>query len=211
MTPIQPKYTNLLLLIVVITVIAILGWVFVFSVNFTDAAQKVTLFSTVISVPLWLFYEKFGWRWKYCRIWGWLCDTPNLNGRWEGTINRRDNRGEHKFVLEISQTWTNIQCVTFSESSTSTSLTADILSTLRQDAILFVYTTEAEVRRDINGTPLNVPMKFYVTTIVRYNPKEKSLNGQYYTNRDPQTRGEFNLRFVTFELARSFYSGEESR
>lgn len=40
----------------------------------------------------WLYFERIGWRQRPFRLGGWLCDYPDLNGRWEGTVERQVRR-----------------------------------------------------------------------------------------------------------------------
>ena len=66
-----------------------------------------------VTIPLsiiWLYFEKIGWR---SNFWKWsfkiMHFSPDLRGRWEGTIDRVGENSPHKFVIEIKQTMTKLQ------------------------------------------------------------------------------------------------------
>src|SRR5689334_5821176 len=80
---------------------------------------------TVIGV-FWAFYNKWGWRFRLLRLGGWLCAVPDLNGRWEGTVCRHKDDRPHRFVLEITQTFSALSYQTFSEHSRGESLVAAV-------------------------------------------------------------------------------------
>lgn len=51
----------------------------------------------------WIFFDRCGWKLKIAgvRIARPLCNWPDLNGRWEGVLNRYGENTPHKFVIEI--------------------------------------------------------------------------------------------------------------
>lgn len=156
--------------------------------------------STVISM-LWLIISFAWWGfdnylWK-CR---WINKVlklskdlycPNISGRWEGVLTRDDIN--HKFVIEIKQTYTNISCVTYSTHGHSKSLCAELLYDQQNDYYSFVYLWEGKTSKSPDGKdePSNY---FNGTTILTISDDCNLLVGSYFTDRSPnQTKGTITL------------------
>ena len=162
----------------------------------TDINWASTLISVVwifISI-LWWAFDNYLWKVKwinkalslnkelYC---------PKISGRWEGALNR-DGK-DHKFVIEIKQTYTNISCTTYSTHGHSKSLCAELLYDQQNDSYSLVYLWEGKTSKSPDGQ--DEPSNYFKgTTILTISDDCKSLIGSYFTDRRPkQTRGTISL------------------
>lgn len=181
------KHTKILLSISAILIIVL---------SITDINWASTLISSiwiVISIIWWAF-DNFLWKCKWINkalkfTKEFYC--PIISGRWEGVLTR-DGK-EHKFVIEIKQTYTSISCVTYSTHGHSKSLCTELLYDQQNDSYSFVYLWEGKTSKSPNGQdePSNY---FNGTTILRISDDCKTLAGSYFTDRSPkQTKGTITL------------------
>jgi len=154
----------------------------------------------VLETHLWRFIP-FKWLRKYLRI------PPDLNGRWEGIINRPNENRPHKFVIEISQKWSALQVYTYTESSSSKSIVDDIICADKTNdnfKISYLWTGNG-------GKYLENPKsesEFLGYTILKFikNENVKKMKGIYFTNREPQSKGIIEVEFVSNKLFKEFQS-----
>ena len=207
MKPVKPKIVRLIIPLVAVTCVALLVYCQVTGSGLLTAIFRVGSFASLLAVPLWLLYDRVLWHIPFFRAWDYFCDVPDLRGRWHGTLDRGDARGSHPFVLEIAQTMTDIHCVTYSSRSSSRSITAEIVSDSDpKQTLQLVYSWRAEVREDLDGTPLLDVMIFDGTTVLDiHSGLYRRFDGRYYTNRLPSgTRGRLHLQFDSPELLHHF-------
>ena len=174
------------------------------SIDFDLISNLVGAISLVAGGIL-LLIEKVLWKTKIMNLpflenyW-----TPIIEGRWVGYLTR-DNQ-QHEFVIEIKQSFTSISCITYSNHSSSSAITTEILYNDQLKNYQLVYywrgkTTTVQKgtgdRNEFNGfTALNIQIQ---------NNKAIKLTGDYFTDRQPkQTRGTINLKFQQKELKNSF-------
>lgn len=178
--------------------------------NKIDHIISINTFSTIISaisICLLLFWKWFDHTlWKNAFINQHLPDifrTPIIEGRWEGSLVRDGE--EHEFVIEIVQTFTSIYCKTFSRSSSSESVFAEIL--LSADGLhhQLVYYWKGKTR-NMRGAPGNATGEFCGFTILDMTLAEPvKLEGFYFTDRQPdQTRGTISVKFKEKQLKNCF-------
>lgn len=108
LTPVEIKHKDLINTITIICSIlsiALTKWLFPNESLFNVLSYVI---SFLILLPL-FYIERIGWRQKVFRFGTNLKHIPDLRGRWEGTIDRHDERGPHPFCIEIHQTDEN-QC-----------------------------------------------------------------------------------------------------
>ena len=161
-----------------------------------------------ISIAFGLFFsllEKVLWKTKIMNLP--LIDnywTPNLEGRWKGTLTRDGT--DHVFVLEICQTFTTISCVTYSTHSSSSSYAAEILCDEQSGLYKLVYYWQAKTTNAQENTgDTNIFNGFTVLSISVVDGKVAKLEGSYFTDRQPkQTRGKILLEFDQKTLINSF-------
>lgn len=147
------------------------------------ALLRFTVVLTALSI-FWWWFEKYGWR--QCPSLGMVIRTwPDLNGRWEGTIDRVGPDPPHPFVLEIFQTLTSIRCTTYSENGESHSCAAGISNSSDNEQsylfYLWIGETSGRVRKKESGF-------FYGTTVLALidgSSNDTRLEGSYWTDRKP--------------------------
>ncbi len=203
--PHEIETKKFLLVAVVLTVIFS---VIVLSYNPTPEMLlfKIGIFSTIITI-IWILYERYLWRFPFFRMMGWLCSTPDLNGRWEGTVDRHGENNPHKFILEITQTMTKLQCYTYSQNSNGESLVVKILKdgVSKKYRLLSYWSCKTKSK-----TEKSKFCTFQGVSLIEINFEggQKILKDYYFTNRDPATRGDVELQWVSKELTGGFLKGE---
>jgi hypothetical protein len=165
--------------------------------------QSLAKTGAVIAVVglFWVFFNRWGWRFRISNLFGWLCNTPDLQGRWEGTVQRHGSKEEpHPFVLEISQTFAGLKFRTFGRSSRGESVSVVIVEKDEQGLMweaTCVWRTKAQ-KLDGSGQLED----FYGTSTweIAYadDPKERVIRDTYYTSR--KTSGKINVTWVSKKL-----------
>ncbi len=157
---------------------------------FSQALKALAWAGSIISAVslFWVYYIRFGWKKRYLRLWGWLCNAPDLNGRWEGTVCRAENDNPHKFVIEIRQTFLSLSFRTFSQNSTGESIHANIFSNDIGDAFTVIAHWRTTTRRLDN---LSADDMFEGTSKwnLSFDGDRKFIRDTYFTSRHPQTKG----------------------
>lgn len=174
----------------------------------TDLTKLISISLTVFMV-IWVIWD----RWLWVKI-SEICEKqrfpifaslfgsvyiPNLSGRWEGTYKRttaNSDGSDHKFVLEITQTASKISCCTYlqraDEPGSSVSFISDILISSNEQLYYLVYCWEKDGASNNEKDQMTRDSgAFKGTTILTFFPaaesKSKMLEGNYFTNRKPQT------------------------
>ena len=124
-------------------------------------------------------------------------NTPILLGRWEGSLDRtneesKETDDEHidDFVLEIKQSFISVSCQTFANNKAnkkgkSSSTYAELLYDGHQKAFTLYYIWKGDDNTIEGGERF-----FDGTTKLTVLNGNKTLDGEYYTNRNPyQTKG----------------------
>lgn len=194
MVPHEIEINKIAIVTVVLSVILAVITITIFEVSPHLLPLKVGVMTTVIGL-LWLVYDKSLWKMPFFRGMGWLCSTPNLNGRWEGVVDRDGENSPHPFVMEISQTMTKIKFYTYTRRSKGESIAVKIVKDeLGEKYKLIAYwRTRAANREDsakfeeFNG----------VSVIdLSLSEKESRMSDFYFTDRYPHTRGKTDLKWV---------------
>lgn len=150
--------------------------------------------------------------WKY-KPFIWLFNVDDFSGRYEGILKYqyRDEsgqiiKGELKHIKLINQNGSRIMVSSFT-------IKADSLkSSLSVNKGMYVERTEDEQHFRLIYSYLNKGsteegfQPHYGTDNIKFIKKEdeKLLIGNYYTNRDPQTMGEIELKWVSNNLNHEF-------
>jgi hypothetical protein len=122
-----------------------------------------------------------------------LVKTPNLQGRWKGSVTSSYDsyKTKHDVAVEIRQTWTRIMITLTTTTSTSHSLTASITTQESNQTLTYEYLNEPKPTAE-DG--MHTHRGTAILTLV---DKEKKLEGQYYSGRDRQNHGTLLLRRST--------------
>jgi hypothetical protein len=168
------------------------------------------MFSTIISAVS--FIILILWKWFDTKLWKrkmvnkhleGAFKTPIIEGRWEGTLIRDGEA--HPFVIEIVQTFTSVYCTTFSNSSKSASVFAEIL--LAPDGIhhqlVFHWKGKTSNTRGLPGDSTGEFLGLTVLDITLTDPIR--LEGSYFTDRQPhQTHGTISVRLTGKQIKNCF-------
>lgn len=174
---------------VMISVISIL----LFEINPTYLPLKIGIIYSIIGL-FWYFYDKYLWKINFFRLFGWLSSVPDLNGRWEGTVKRIDEEEPHKFVVEFKQTYTKLKYYVYTQNSKGESISAKFIKDEIEGKYKLVSSWKSKTKNRIDQTIYD---EFYGMSIMDYSEYEgkKKLDDLYFTNRNPQTRGETIIYF----------------
>jgi len=58
----------------------------------------------------WWWFTRYGWRQPWLRFGGWLVNTPDLRGRWEGNYVSSFDKTPRPMALEVRRTLLTIDC-----------------------------------------------------------------------------------------------------
>ena len=155
---------------------------------------------------LWYLLDHYLW---YTRVFQSIRKSlnipPDLQGRWEGTLENADGSKPQKFVIEIKQTLTNIKVHSFSSVGHSSSILTEIAADGHEDNFMIGYLWQGEINTSIKD--MHQGDVFYGYTMLYLHEKEtpKVFKGTYFTNLKPsQTRGGIHLTWVSKILKRKF-------
>lgn len=170
--------------------------------------QSFIVFTEMFSVPFFIsvvFYyiNKVGWKKK---IFKWLIDIPDLNGRYEGQLESSFQTNGSNIIIhcavEVKQTASNINISAYffnsmtNEYSTSDSV-IELIEKQKNGSFLLYYI--------YTNTPGRLHKALNIhegTTVCIYYPDKKTLSGEYYNSR-PLT-GKFEVEWKSDNLIHRF-------
>lgn len=182
----------------------VLNTVFNQSINFDMVSKCVSIVSIILGIFLYLL-ERSLWKTPIMNLpfldafW-----TPVLEGRWEGILTRSGEK--IPFVIEINQSFNSISCITYSKSSSSYSISAELLYNKSLDIYEFVYYWQASTDHTQKSTgDTNVFYGCTVLKVVTVSKEVTKLSGAYFTDRQPkQTKGTLDMTVRHKTLKHSF-------
>ncbi|OBP16826.1 hypothetical protein A5320_05500 [Rheinheimera sp. SA_1] len=194
MIPHEIEINKIAVVTVILSILLSVITITIFEVSPQLLPLKAGVMMSAIGL-LWFVYDKYLWKIPIFRVMGWLCSTPNLNGRWEGTVDRDGENTPHPFVMEISQTMTKLKFYTYTKRSKGESIAVKIVKDeLDQKYKLIAYwRTRAANREDdskydeFNGVSV-IDISFDDNGIL--------MSDFYFTDRNPHTRGKTDLKWV---------------
>jgi len=168
-----------------------------------SAAKSGALLTLIVG--FWAFYNKWGWRLRPLRLGGWLSAVPDLNGRWEGTVCRHRDDSPHPFVMEITQTFSKLSFRTFSATSRGESIVAALFVDDTGPVFSVVAVWRTTTRRHEDRT---VEDTFDGASLwrVSFVGDTKRIEDQYFTRREPATKGVADLTWISSTLTNRFES-----
>jgi predicted pore-forming effector associated with SMODS systems len=165
---------------------------------FAKINHLVHSFSTLtLIIVIFLLINHFGWKWKIFR---WLIDIPNLNGRYSGElkssfINDQNQNVVKNCVLEIKQTASYIHVYAYfgdpgtnQRTSTSYSVSEEII--MEKNGffrLYYIFTSESDVLQvQLNNHAGTARFNYYLDN--------KTLDGEYYNQRN--NYGTIKVKYV---------------
>ena len=174
------------------------------TIDFNIVSMLIGVFTIIFNLFL-IFLDRVLWRTKIMRFpllenyW-----TPIIEGRWKGILIRD---GEpHDFVIEITQSFTSVSCITYSKHSSSSGIATEILYNKQLKKYQLIYYWRGKTKNvQPNTGDTNTFDGFTVLDIQIKSGKALSMTGEYFTNRQPnQTRGTIDIKFEQKELKKNF-------
>ncbi|MCS3901727.1 hypothetical protein [Methanococcus voltae] len=149
-----------------------------------------------VVVSLALVYKIYSWLWNN-HIWKYkivskITNIPNFTGVWKGngisSYEENGSRKEYSINIEINQNFNDISIHLRANDSESESTFAYV----RNEDILHkvLYYGYKNKRHDLKD------MQFHDGTTTLKIISENKIEGFYYTSREPQTKGYFNLKKI---------------
>lgn len=161
-----------------------------------------------------LLFEKWMWR---CRIFqGWLVKRPRIWGTWRATLHsnyKNPDTGQtigpvHAFML-IRQTYSRVSLRLMTPESCSDVIAVDLRDgEMGCFSLASVY--QNTPRLSVRGRS---PIHFGALLLQIPANEEKVLTGHYWTDREPETRGEVELSdrrkayYYTYQAATAAFNG----
>lgn len=174
--------------------------------QYTDIAYYQFPTVSIILGGIIIWIDKKLWRLFPFRY---LFNIPKLGGRYEGRIFYLDvgdnNLPKHKdCALEVLQTGSKIKLNCYfskngnEERTPSESLIESVVKNEDDSySLVFTYRNHGLAGKFQEHSGTNI-LKFIE------NDEGKFLKGSYYTNREPQTKGEMEVKFVTNKLKKDY-------
>ncbi|WP_135604192.1 hypothetical protein [Methanococcoides sp. NM1] len=153
---------------------------------------------SAIVIGILALYDKHLWK---LPVMNWMNTTPNLNGTYEGKIIYHYNgqNGTKACKLQIKQTCSMIKVKTiFSKNGENDTQSVSTESFIKTDEagdqhLYFYYQNRGSCQ---NGDTLG-PHDGINVLEIQQNGEEIKLEGYYFTNRNPQTKGRMNVTKIT--------------
>lgn len=193
------------LLISVVVIGTILSALLTWGISFMDEKVGFSYYQypTASAILIGLFILITEKLWKY-KPFNWLFIVTNLNGRYEGKISfihpLTNKKSEKMAVMEIIQTGATIKIRSFFQKKNGTEYTvseSDVETIKKLDdgsfELHFTYRNKGEQCKLSDHCGTNI-LRCYK------NEEGQFMEGIYYTNRDPQTKGEIKLKFESKKL-----------
>lgn len=187
----------------------VLIWIVILLITKTDlkinweAIKKLPDVITVYAVLYFIFSQ---WLWRLPIFQGWLVPNPDLQGTWEGTlqttwIDPKTGKipGPIPLILVVRQSFDSINCVMYTQESSSVSNAALLIEdeNSRIYCLSYNYTNKPDaVLRSISVIHDGAAL----LTVIK--KPTRLLKGEYWTNR--KTTGCIELKYKTNELIESF-------
>lgn len=148
MTPLTPNFKRL---IGAFSLLAIALYIVLNKLLPNEGQFWAAKLASLSIVPLlFALYVKVLWRLPIARVKGLLCDMPDLNGRWEGMIDRKDARGPHPHVIEVRQSLLTLSIRNFGDKSHSRAASAGLYYYAEDKsdcALIYAFHGETKNRR----------------------------------------------------------------
>ncbi|MEO8109366.1 MAG: hypothetical protein ABI594_05010 [Ginsengibacter sp.] len=167
--------------------------------------ENIHIISTLTLISFsFLFINFTGWKWK---IFKWLIDIPNLNGRYHGELisSYKDLNGNpilKDCMIEIKQTASSIKIFSYyadkgmdNETSSAKSISEELVKEENGLFVLYyIYSNDPDTLQTRLFNQHNQLHKHSGAATLKYFPDIKSLQGEYYNQR--QNIGTMKARYL---------------
>ncbi|HYM94127.1 MAG TPA: hypothetical protein VET23_08315 [Chitinophagaceae bacterium] len=155
---------------------------------------------------LWVLFDQYLWHTRlFQSMRKSLNISPDIRGRWEGTLENADGSSVQKFVIEVKQTLTMLKVYSYSTIAHSRGVLCEIASDTHEESFTLCYLWEGEIHTDIKDIHQGERFQGYTMLNLFEHETPKMLKGSYFTNRKSmQTRGGIQLTWVSNDLKRKF-------
>jgi hypothetical protein len=193
--PYKINLRGIILIALIINVAIIVAFLYCFDVEFYILLTKIGILLS-LNFICWRLFNRRIWRIPFIRKY--LFDNiPDINGRWEGQIDREGEDGVHSFVLEIKQTLLDIYANGYTSSGGGPSMSIHLCTDSDNSSFFLIYNWICETKNKINNVQSGM---FWGTSILKILP-DNTIEGEYFTGRKPyQTRGVTTVNFKCKEL-----------
>lgn len=169
--------------------------------TFRNIWKYIDLFSTVSLLFLTLlFIDEIGWKWK---IFKWLVDVPDLNGRYEGTLESTFQTSgantKKDCAVEIKQTASKIKIFSYYGDPGTNNQTS--IGYSHSEEIVKEEDGFFSVHHIFSGEPDTLQIQLnnhYGASYMKYFPDIKLLDGSYFNERT--NKGTFKVTFKQNKL-----------
>lgn len=185
--------TNTKIRITAVSVIAIVAAYSTFALNpvislLPEELQPLSPFA--VFGALFFIFDK--WAWKLCSL-NKLLEIPNFSGTWKGnghSTSQKTNNGKFEVIIKVKQTFTQLIVDAKFNSSCSESFVANVdsINPLRAK-LVYSYLNKPD------GNAVKTQNEHF-GTVELFCTKKNELSGNYFTNREPQTKGKLELKKV---------------
>jgi hypothetical protein len=201
----KPYKLNIKLVVASVGIFSLLVFslvLIIFNITKMQTVRDILLEYAYIIAPtslLWVLTDKYLWYTKLFQAMRKpLNIPPDIRGRWEGILENSDGSEPQKFVIEVKQTLTTMNVISFSTIARSASILSEIAASENEDHFTLCYLWQGEINTSIKD--IHHREHFYGYTMLRLHEHEspKILTGSYFTNRkSAQTRGGIELIWVS--------------
>ncbi len=181
----------------------------VFHIAKLESLGEILMHYGLIIAPvsiLWVLFEKYLWHTRlFQSMRKSLNISPDIRGRWEGSLENADGSPAQKFVIEVKQTLTLLKVHSYSTIGHSASILCEIATDTHEESFTLCYLWEGETNTDLKDMHQGERFQGYTMLNLYEHEKPKALKGSYFTNRKSgQSRGGIILKQVSLELKRRF-------
>lgn len=181
----------------------------VFHIASMESLGEILMHYGFIIAPvsiLWVMFEKYLWHTRlFQSMRKSLNISPDIRGRWEGTLENADGSPAQKFVIEVKQSLTLLKVHSYSTIGHSASVLCEIATDTHEESFTLCYLWEGETNTDLKDMHQGERFQGYTMLNLYEHETPKALKGSYFTNRKSgQSRGGIILKWISLDLKRKF-------
>lgn len=206
----KPYKLNIKLIVAAVGIFSLIIFslvLIIFNITSKQTVGEILLEYAYIIAPtslLWILTDKYLWHTKlFQSMRKPLNIPPDIRGRWEGTLENADGSEAQKFVIEVKQTLTTMNVLSFSTIARSASILSEIAASENEDHFTLCYLWQGAINTSIKDIHHREHFYGYTMLTLHEHESPKILKGSYFTNRkSSQTRGGIEVMYVSKTLKR---------